>query len=312
MKLKKPSTKTFRHVTEGRKWEIMVDWYRLIGEKKRCPYGGRKKVLLDHNIDTSTLTRIIQQHESERHKVGEISMKPKAYGKPSNNTLKCKDRLVNSATKIQVVQGNHFISSRRLTALVMRDTKISVDHKTMSKLRMTYFERHRRIIEPKFTENHRFQRIRWVCNEVDVAHRQFHNFFNTVHIDEAWIVQDKDGQLFWWPNGVPLPDGPKHHSKRHIKKVMVLVALAQPRLEYDFDGLVGIYFFTQTHTFVRNSKYHEKGKTKLVCRAVDADAFREVVLERLVPDIKKKMPWCKGLICFAKSIRRHPTLVKQK
>ena len=309
---KKPPTKRYSHLTESKKWEIVVDWYSLIGETRKCPYRGRKKFLLVHHISHATLQRVLQQYETSKQYGGDISMKPKSYGMKSNNSLKHDSVIAKSATKIQIKEGNRFVSSRKLAALVQKDTNIPVNHKSMLKLRRAHFDTHCRVIEPKFTEHHRFQRIRWVCNEVDMTCRKFHSFLNTVHIDEAWIVQDSDGQLFWWPNGVPLPEGPKHHSKRHVKKVMVLVALAQPRSEYGFNGLVGIYSFTKIHTYLRNSKHHRKGETKLVTRPVDADAFREIVLTRLVPDMKRKMYWCKDSDLFCQIDSATPHLGRAK
>jgi hypothetical protein len=47
--------------------------------------------------------------------------------------------------------------------------------------------------------------------------------------------------------------------RTNVPQVMELTAIARPRPEHDFDGLVGIWRCSFDYEAKRKSKYHEKG-----------------------------------------------------
>ena len=76
-------------------------------------------------------------------------------------------------------------------------------------------------------------------------------------------------------------------SKRFVQKVMGLCAVARPC--GDFDGRIGMYRCAREKVAQRRSKFHERGDVCDEDCDVEAHMFHELVTEKLIPDIYRKM-----------------------
>ncbi|KAE9298985.1 hypothetical protein PR003_g23110 [Phytophthora rubi] len=111
--------------------------------------------------------------------------------------------------------------------------------------------------------------------------------FDVVHIDEKWLYVKKIGQRVYvltGKDGTPLEEAPVQYvqSKRHIKKVMFLCAVARPR--GDWDGKIGLWPVVETYITQRWSVNRPAGveeikpvsMNRILARVVPIAAAREV------------------------------------
>lgn len=114
----------------------------------------------------------------------------------------------------------------------------------------------------------------------------------------------KDGKL----NSFVGPDEtmPSRHvqSKRFITTVMILCAVARPRVDQFgkviFDGKIGFWGFTEEVEAQRSSKHRPRYTKELSPVNVDRDEYRKMLVGNLLPVINAKWP-----------SRRSPVYVQQ-
>ncbi|KAF0733941.1 hypothetical protein AaE_009173 [Aphanomyces astaci] len=119
----------------------------------------------------------------------------------------------------------------------------------------------------------------------------FDSMNSYVHVDEKWFYLTTVKKCFYAYDDEELPKR-QLKSKRFITKVMFLAAVARPR--YDphkkgfFDGKIGIWPFVETVIAKRNSPNRPKGTPLIV--QVTADVYRGMIIEKVIPAIKAKVP----------------------
>ncbi|CAM9493624.1 unnamed protein product [Discosporangium mesarthrocarpum] len=89
------------------------------------------------------------------------------------------------------------------------------------------------------------------------------------------------------------PKPPRAQNKRFNTKVMFLAAVARPRMISDgvwFDGKIGIWPIADTVVEMRSSKNRKKGTMVLKPAAVNAERYRELMIDKVIPAIKARMP----------------------
>jgi hypothetical protein len=72
---------------------------------------------------------------------------------------------------------------------------------------------------------------------------------------------------------------------------MFLAATARPRLEKNFNGLIGIWRVAERYTAKQNSAHHDIDDVYDKDCAVDAKFYRKMIIEVVFPAIWYKMPW---------------------
>ena len=140
-------------------------------------------------------------------------------------------------------------------------------------------------IIPTLTPQQIHARLKWAQK-----HRR-QTWSEWIDIDEKWfytIVKRKKKV----PRNVLVPMG-RTQSRRFIGKTMFLAAVARPRPEVGFNGRIGIWRFAEESVARRSSKYRPKGATIIQNFEVTAPKFLEMVRDRLLPAIRRKMPWAK-------------------
>lgn len=98
---------------------------------------------------------------------------------------------------------------------------------------------------------------------------------------------------------IRMPDPPRACHKSRVPKLMFLCAVARPRPEYDFDGKIGIWFFTRERKAKRSNKSTgtvagESDVFEPV--SVDAAEYRSTMCgaDGVFAKIREKMPWMRG------------------
>jgi DNA polymerase/3'-5' exonuclease PolX len=115
-------------------------------------------------------------------------------------------------------------------------------------------------------------------------------------VDEKWFYGYAHGQKCKVPPGHKRPKKPLQ-SKHNIPKVMFLAATALPRPDKGFDGKIGFFRVFEMKTAQRTSKYHAKGDKYEMDVTMDADKYREMMVKKVFPAARRKMPWAKTLRC---------------
>ena len=155
---------------------------------------------------------------------------------------------------------------------------------------------HCRRLQYKISEHHKIMHMKWCCDEV-VQHPRcrLHAFTNTVHLDEKCFFSERVNGHYSWPTDVPLPEEITIGNKQHIRKAMFLVVLVQPRDDMNFNGLISVYPFMTPHTLLSGPR---KGQVKWRSQNVDDKAYINIMLNHVLPDIKRKMQWMQGQLLF--------------
>jgi hypothetical protein len=76
---------------------------------------------------------------------------------------------------------------------------------------------------------------------------------------------------------------------------MFLAVTAQPRPDKNFDGKIGFLRVSETRIAKRTSKHHNKGDKYEVDVSMDSEKYRQMMLKKVFPAVRKKMPWAKQL-----------------
>lgn len=153
--------------------------------------------------------------------------------------------------------------------------------------------RHSSSLKPLLTERNKEERFNF-CRSFVTDNGFFESMMNYIHIDEKWFYMTKINENFYLLPDESPPDRTTK-SKRFITKVMFLAAVARPRYDHHrkqvFDGKIGIWPFIYQEAAKRNSRNRCKGtmETKVVT-SVTKDVIRQMLLEKLIPAVKSKMP----------------------
>ena len=117
----------------------------------------------------------------------------------------------------------------------------------------------------------------------------FDSSYYDVHIDERWFFVHKV------KTGIVLHlDEPKRvqkcQSKRFVPTIMFMAAVACPRP--GFDGLIGIFEFTEFNEAKRSSYRRKKGTMEQVSIArISNVEHKQMLVNQMILAIKAKFPW---------------------
>ncbi|CAM9819387.1 unnamed protein product [Discosporangium mesarthrocarpum] len=127
------------------------------------------------------------------------------------------------------------------------------------------------------------------------------DMYDWVHVDEKWFYVMEDGREICLHPEEDAPKPPRAQNKRFITKVMFLAAVARPRMISDgvwFDGKIGIWPITDIVAAMRSSKNRKKGNMMLKPVTVNAERCKELMIDKVIPAIKARMPIPPGHTIF--------------
>ena len=86
---------------------------------------------------------------------------------------------------------------------------------------------------------------------------------------------------------------------------MVLSAIAKPRPEYNFDGLIGIWRITEDYVAQRSSKNHARGDVYKIGTTVTADSYYDLMTKDVIPAVRNKMNFTDNIVIQQDNARPH-------
>jgi hypothetical protein len=162
---------------------------------------------------------------------------------------------------------------------------------------------------PLLTDEHKVARFNYcyqmLSQEVDASFELgpterylFQDFTNHVHVDEKWFfITKQQWKLYLTPAEMKQNAAPKRRvvHKNHIMKVMFLSAVARPEYDRDtyemtFDGKIGIWPIVEETEAQRTTQNREAGTKVTTPVSVTKTIYRELLLEKVIPAIKRKWP----------------------
>ena len=158
--------------------------------------------------------------------IGQSANNLLAHGHPSNNRYKNERIIADMAMAQQILYKQRFISLQRMQRHVQHTQELNISLPILSRICNKCFQKHCNEFAPKYTELHKYQRLRAVVKEVDPVRRRLLGFLDVVLFDEKWFYLSPGGKAFWRPIGVDLPENIKVWSKTNLTKIMVLCAVA--------------------------------------------------------------------------------------
>ncbi|KAF0706140.1 hypothetical protein AaE_014255 [Aphanomyces astaci] len=149
--------------------------------------------------------------------------------------------------------------------------------------------------KPMLTDDNKVQRMKHALSFIPTLSKGtiFGNMNNFVHVDEKWFFLTTVKKRYYLYEDEVLPTR-FLKSKRFITKVMFLAAVARPCYDHHkkchFDGKIGVWPFVKPVEAKRNSKNRPKGTPLLAPESVNAEVYRKMIVDNVVPAIKAKMP----------------------
>ncbi|CAM9343508.1 unnamed protein product [Discosporangium mesarthrocarpum] len=111
----------------------------------------------------------------------------------------------------------------------------------------------------------------------------------------------KDGRGIYLHPEEKAPKPLRAQNKRFITKVMFFAAVARPRMISDgvwLDGKIGIWPIADTVAAIHSSKYRKKGTMMLKSATVNAEIYKELMIDKVIAAIKARMPGPPGHTIF--------------
>ena len=152
-----------------------------------------------------------------------------------------------------------------------------------------------RRLKPQLTEKNREQRMVW-CQlhlmEEDPLGDENHIY---IHVDEKWFYGVNPTKRAWVKqssaSGEQRINSIAVANKRFLNKVMFLAAVATPKPQRDFDGMIGFYGLVKSVRATRTSENRARGTPVINLVNMDKAKFIELLKEKVVKDALTKCPW---------------------
>ncbi|CAM9879806.1 unnamed protein product [Discosporangium mesarthrocarpum] len=119
----------------------------------------------------------------------------------------------------------------------------------------------------------------------------------------------KDGRGIYLHPEEDAPKPPRAQNKRFITKVMFLAAMARPKIIFGgvwFYGKTGIWPIADTVAALRSCKSRKKGTMMLKPATVNAERYKELMIDKVIPAIKARMPKPPGHTIFVQKDGANP------
>ncbi|CAM9453505.1 unnamed protein product, partial [Discosporangium mesarthrocarpum] len=164
--------------------------------------------------------------------------------------------------------------------------------------------KHKRWVKPVLSDKQKRGRVGFALSHM---HRKggtgvvVDDTYDWVHVDEKWFYVMKDGWGIYLHPEEDAPKPPRAQNKRLNTKVMLLTAVARPRMISDgvwCDGKIGIWPITDTVAGMRSSKNRKKGTMMLKPATVNTERYKELMIDKIIPAIKARMPGPPGHTIF--------------
>jgi hypothetical protein len=189
------------------------------------------------------------------------------------------------------------VPTHRRKSLRKIASAIGVSKSTMHRMKIDKDDNviipHSNAIRPTLRDDHQLARVLYSADNLDIATEQYHDYYDSVHVDEKWFfITEAQLRMYLVPGEAPPQRSVPHKS--HIIKVMFLAAIARPRYdaagECTFDGKIGMWPFVEYVPAQRNSVNRPAGTIETKSITVTKRVYRQYMIEKVLPAIKLKWP----------------------
>jgi hypothetical protein len=159
--------------------------------------------------------------------------------------------------------------------------------------------RHTSALKPVLTEENMVARVEYALNKINPATLlgtrgavKYWDDYDEIDVDEKWFHLTYDGVRYYMTPAEKRPDRRVRH-KGYIDKVMFLSAVARPKKLPDgtyFDGKIGIWPFGRYEAAKRASKLRAAGTLCWKNTQVNANVYRDMMIDEVVPAIMARWP----------------------
>jgi hypothetical protein len=159
--------------------------------------------------------------------------------------------------------------------------------------------RHTSALKPTLSEENMVARVEYAMAKIDRTTLtgtrgavKFLPDFDEIDVDEKWFHLTYDGVRYYLAPMETAPDRRTRH-KGYIDKIMFLSAVARPKKLPNgtwFDGKIGIWPFGQYEAAKRASKLRAAGTLCWRNTQVNANVYRDMMIDELVPAIMERWP----------------------
>jgi DNA-binding Xre family transcriptional regulator len=148
---------------------------------------------------------------------------------------------------------------------------------------------------------HEFARALYAVANLDIESGDFHDYFDSVHVDKKWFFLMEAQLNLYLMLGEPVPERSVGHKSHILRKVMFLASIGRPRYnetgECTFDGKIGLWPFVERVSAQRTLVHHPAGTMEMKPVNVMTQVYRELLIEKVLPAIKLKWPdWDRGIV----------------
>ena len=265
----------------------------------RLQYGEKQKLMSQFNKTKQQAKRLIQLVTSAEHQGITLDLTDRRKslpGPPSQLTPKIEAAMKqvnkqNLAKKIRTTRRRMVQGLKELGINV----PLSTVHRYILELKGKLAKWHVKVL---LTEEQMDARLEFVEDQVIPGTERFKSVENQVHVDEKWfyLIMEK-GYLLVFPED-ELPSTYAQH-KNNILKVMFLCAVCKPQRRPDgslMNGLIACEPFTEVKPAARGSKNRAKGTLEENSIKVSAEVYRKFMKEKVIPKIRERLKWKKGVV----------------
>ena len=150
-------------------------------------------------------------------------------------------------------------------------------------------------LKPLLKAHHVSARMAFISTFVDTW-GTYSPMYDRVHIDEKWFFLHHDAECSYLVADEDRPYQPVQH-KSHVQKIMILAAVARPRMLSDgtfFDGKIGLWPFAKWVPAKRTLKNRVRGTMELKPVSANKARVRSMLLDFVLPAIDRKWPELDG------------------
>ncbi|KAF0717357.1 Aste57867_2337 [Aphanomyces stellatus] len=282
-----PRVPTGRELTNTQRTSLYHSMIHLKANGRAAP-GTMRELCLKFGITRQAASKIwIQgQKTKETHGCANIaSQKAGNCGRPPKYTL---EELEKAIKDVPPFARSTFRSLAAATGVPLATLWALLKKKKL--------QRRTSRLKPLLTPDHmarRFEFARSFTQRTVDGSYKWHDMMDRVHIDEKWFYITKVNRKYYLWHDEDLPQW-KCQSKRHILKVMFLVAVARPRHDFQrhkmWDGKIGCWPFVETQLAKRRSKNRDRGTPVTVPITVTKNVYRRYLVDLVFPAIRKQWP----------------------
>ncbi|GMF20859.1 unnamed protein product [Phytophthora fragariaefolia] len=149
------------------------------------------------------------------------------------------------------------------------------------------------VVKPLLTEENRNTRLHFCVSHIDRGTLLYADMLKTVHVDEKIFHVTETTRRFLLLPGEVAPTR-RVKSRRYITRVMVLAAVARPRVDTVtqnyFDGQLGVWTFVEKVPAQRSSRRRPTGTLETTEVSVTKATYRDMLISRVLPAIEACWP----------------------